>query len=166
MIVEFTYSKFSKFPGQTANQTSALLDSGTSTGSLPEAYLDFIYASIPGASKQPPQGGQVAYIVPCSAEPQLSFVFGSIEVPVNPIDLTGAVPDGNGGIQCQSAFFGTTSSSNPLDMILGDAFLRNAYVLFDFGTIANASNAPFVQILPVRHYLLLKDVPRIDNTLM
>ena len=139
----------SNYVGLTGNQTSALLDSGTSAGFAPEAYIDFIYGSIPGALKQQTPDGSATYTIPCSAEPQLSFVFGGIEIPINPIDIAGAVPDGEGGIVCQAAF-AAQSSDDVNDFILGDSFLRNAYVLFDFGTDVEAFNTPFIQILPVR----------------
>lgn len=36
------------------------------------------------------------------------------------------------------------------DFILGDTFLRNAYAVFNYGSLVGQSNAPFIQIMNVR----------------
>ena len=154
---------FSTFKGQTEGQTVALIDTGTSLAVAPQAYVDFIYGSIPGALKQNFSGFS-GYQVPCSVEVELSFVLGGVELPINPIDATMAAPDGQGGIICQSSFAFTPAADGIADFILGDSFLRNAYVLFDYGMPDNATNnttnVPFVQILPVRCSVLYGSVKK------
>ncbi len=66
-------SSFSGVAGQTSGQTLANLDTGTSLAQIPQAYVDAIYSTIPGAQFVASQG---VYLVPCNANINVSFVFG------------------------------------------------------------------------------------------
>ena len=86
-----------------------------------------IYSRVPGASfvNEPAASGNV-WTLPCDVELNVTFKFGGVSYPVNPLDTNlGAlnIKDSNGNEVCVGAFQPiTTASSSTFDMILGMAF--------------------------------------------
>ncbi|KAG9119953.1 hypothetical protein FRC07_004782 [Ceratobasidium sp. 392] len=92
------------------------------------------------------------------AEANLTFYIGDKPIPVHPLDLTsvGTFNNGTNMTVCLSDFEPYTGAAGGgvLDMILGDAFLRNAYTVFNFGSLVDGifgspSGNPYVKILPL-----------------
>ncbi|TCD63158.1 hypothetical protein EIP91_005886 [Steccherinum ochraceum] len=128
------------------NQTLVVLDTGTSLSTAPPAYVDAMYAAIPGAQFD----GAGNYYVPCDARINVTMIFGSDSYPMHPIDVTtpASISD-DGQVLCQGAFSYAPDNAG-VDFILGDSFLRNVYALYDFGSWAKVGDtAPFMQILSV-----------------
>ena len=70
--------------------------------------------------------------------------------PINPLDLTMPFTDANNELICLSTFFWSNSTSQDVDVILGDAFLRNVYTLFNYGNWTTpGTSLPYVQLLSV-----------------
>ncbi|KDQ59377.1 hypothetical protein JAAARDRAFT_34102 [Jaapia argillacea MUCL 33604] len=133
-----TYSGHSKFNSTfvSAGQTIALLDSGTSFALAPRFYADAIFKDVPGAVFNTAHS---MYTVPCDTKVNVSFIFGKDDV----TDISNS-----GELTCSGLFF--VGDAGDLDVVLGDTFLRNTYVLFDFGRWATPGTSdPFVQPLSV-----------------
>lgn len=79
-----------------------------------------------------------------------------MEFPVNPLDLTRVISfdvhkTGKNETICVNAFMSGDMAEVELDIILGDAFMRNAYSLFNFGNWTTPGAEPaYMQILSVR----------------
>lgn len=136
-----------------AGSISALLDTGTSAAQLPEAVFTALYEGMGGVLIN----GTTKYAVPCMAEADLEFKIGNQTAIVHPLDLTDVkVTDGNGQniTFCTNAYEPGESGGEDLDIILGDAFLRNVYALYNYGNFVkdlsgHSVDTPFIQILPL-----------------
>src|SRR4051812_9202308 len=73
---------------------------------------------------------------PCPCLNNLPISSG-ITVPIHPLDLTMPgvynLTDGTTATFCINAFRSLTIDALPFDFLLGDAFLRNTYAVYDFG---------------------------------
>lgn len=118
----------------TDSGTTALLDSGTSLIYLPDSITEDIYSAV-GATYYDQY--QLAY-APCATSGQggsLNFTFGSavIAVGMNELFLNSTTSDGSeatfqdGTAAC---IFGVLPASDSTP-VLGDTFLRSAYVVYD-----------------------------------
>ena len=138
----------------------ALLDSGTTLTYLPQDTFASL-VQITGAVEDPNYG----WILPCSEfsyTGTLDYSFGgqggpTISVPfsevVNPLlDNNGnPVTDSQGNAICQ---FGINPQSSDQPVVLGDTFLRSAYVLYDLDsqlialaqTVFNSSSSQIVEL--------------------
>lgn len=137
-----------------AGSISALLDTGTSAAQLPAAAFKALYEGMGGVLVN----GTSTYVVPCMAEANLEITIGNLTVAVHPLDLTKAQAedDGNGNkfTICTSAYDPSEYGGADNDMILGDAFLRNVYALYNYGDFVTTESGssygtPFVQLLPL-----------------
>ncbi|KAF8608452.1 acid protease, partial [Ceratobasidium sp. AG-I] len=139
-----------------AGSISALLDTGTSAAQLPEAVFKALYESMGGVLIN----GTTKYVVPCTAEANLEFTIGNQTVVVHPLDLTklgvydDVLGDGRNVTACMSTYEPGESEGGSLDIILGDAFLRNIYALYNYGDFVQTQSGlsvgtPFIQILPL-----------------
>lgn len=147
----------------------AVFDTGTALGYLPQTYFDAIYKDIKGFKALDKKLG--VYSLPCDSKANVSMIFkcafslshlGTIvltlylicsgtEYPVNPLDLTRLAQVDNKTV-CINTFAPLNTTSAGFDVDLGDAFLRNVYMLMNYGNWTNASNhSPYVQLLSVRH---------------
>lgn len=135
------------------NQLTAIFDTGYSFPQVPQAVSDAIYSGVPGASFQTVSGLGDIWIIPCDAEINVTFIIGGQKYPIHPLDTNSddawANPD---GITCVGAFQPSSSSASAdYDMILGTSFLRNVYLLVDYGDFVdgntNTTAAPYVQLL-------------------
>ncbi|KAM5530345.1 hypothetical protein V8D89_015986, partial [Ganoderma adspersum] len=145
--------------GAPVGSVVAALDSGSSFPYLPPAAIVAIYKSIPGALYDPNAG---AWLVPCVASANVTFIFGGQQFPVHPLDLTFPFAatltineDWDTDItMCTNAYQpldtpGPTASDG-YDIILGVAFLQNVYISFNYGDFDPTTNpygTPFVQML-------------------
>ena len=86
-----------------------------SSATAPPAYVDSLYGSIPGA-----QFLGDSYLVPCDTRVNATFIFGTSEFPVHPIDMT--VPnyvDANGTVVCLGTFVYTPDNANVGEWFFG-----------------------------------------------
>ncbi|KAG8695971.1 hypothetical protein FRC09_008824 [Ceratobasidium sp. 395] len=141
-----------------AGSLSALFDTGTSAAQIPAEAFKALYESMGGVLiNRSPQ-----YAVPCMAEADMVFTFGNETVnqavSVNHLDLTtiDSLTGGNGQnfTVCKSAYEVGESGGGDNDIILGDAFLRNAYVVYNYGDFVKTESglttgSPFIQFLPL-----------------
>ncbi|KAL4257039.1 peptidase A1 family protein [Pleurotus pulmonarius] len=151
----------SSVPTDKAEGTAvAILDTGYSIPQMPPHVVDAMYSSIPGAvpvediTVFQAGGMSVSWFVPCNATPAISFKIGGVDFPIHPADLIRPLRVDTDGIAfCFNLFQKSTTVSEKLgsDMILGDAFLRNAYVSFNYGERNDSGhfNQSFMQLLPL-----------------
>lgn len=77
-----------------------------------------------------------------------------VKAPVHPLDLTSPGIynlDSTNTTFCTNSFRPLTIANLPLDFLLGDAFLRNVYAVYDFGDFDASGNMgkPYVKLLPL-----------------
>ncbi|KAJ2914583.1 hypothetical protein MD484_g5829, partial [Candolleomyces efflorescens] len=134
----------------------ALLDTGVPYTDIPSSVRNDLYSRIPGAVTFIwPQGppGQV-WVLPCNTTTVVEFTFGGQRFPIHPLDLSylsGPIMAGGHNYTACFANFDATDDGWPsagLDALLGDAFLRNVYSVFDFGDAnGTAAGQPYMQLL-------------------
>ncbi|KAG8776142.1 hypothetical protein FRC12_001077 [Ceratobasidium sp. 428] len=139
-----------------AGKLSVMLDTGYSSPQIPEDIFHALYSSMGGILAQ--DGTNTSYAVPCMAESHFTFYVGNKPIPVHPLDLTTVetFSKGTNMTVCLSAFepYSGAAGGGVLDLILGDAFLRNAYTVFNYGNLVNGFFSspignPHVKILPL-----------------
>ncbi|KAH9984887.1 aspartic peptidase domain-containing protein, partial [Russula vinacea] len=135
------------------NQLTAVFDTGYSLPQVPAEVSDAIYSGIPGASLQEVDGFGVLWVIPCDAEINIAFKIGGQTYPVHPLDTNADLLPNSDGQTCAGAFQPISSAkSSTYDLILGMAFLRNAYLLINFGDFVDRTlrrGNPYVQLLSV-----------------
>ncbi|KDR82581.1 hypothetical protein GALMADRAFT_237973 [Galerina marginata CBS 339.88] len=147
---------------QTADkkQATVVFDCGFTLPQLPRSVVDQIYGNFYGAefTQVPGLGG--AWILPCDQEVNVTFSFAGRIYPIHPLDMSLEpslvnVPDfktvdgQRGCIGTFQPFTYDRGSSPNYDMVLGMAFMRNVYSLFDYGDkIANSTafKSPYIQL--------------------
>ncbi|KIM43281.1 hypothetical protein M413DRAFT_18357 [Hebeloma cylindrosporum] len=120
---------------QTANKSQAtvVLDCGFTLPQLPR-FHGSEFRQVPGI------GG--AWVLPCEQEVNITFKFGGKMYPIHPLDMS---------MYFQPFTYDRGESPN-YDMVLGMAFMRNVYSLFDYGDfIENSSkvSSPYVQLFSI-----------------
>lgn len=151
----FAFDSYTKAGKSTPKDKAlALLDTGTSLAYTTKPLLDFLYADIPSAVYQE---GDSNYRLPCMASANVTFIFGGQEINLHPLDYTYSITSDSDSAQCYSTFaVGSQRLLGDLDILLGDAFLKNVYSVFNLGDYINTSDVadslklgdPFVQLLP------------------
>jgi hypothetical protein len=144
------------------NQATVVFDSGFTLPQVPKSVSDAIYGGFPGAEYvNIPNLGSV-WIVPCSTEANISFTFAGKNFPIHPLDAT-LEPSiiGLDNLQVSTGEDGCIGTFQPMsfegsptyDLILGMAFLRNAYMLANFGDFIDGSSVnkinPYIQLLSI-----------------
>ncbi|OAX44350.1 acid protease [Rhizopogon vinicolor AM-OR11-026] len=133
---------------------TVVFDTGFTFPQVPSYVAEALYGNIPGASLMNIGGIGEAWSLPCDQELNATFLFAGIKFPIHPLDLN--IDIGNG--QCAGAFqpFSFDDAEGGVvmyDMVLGMAFLRNSYLLIDFGSFVDeappGTNAPYIQLLPI-----------------
>ncbi|KAI0663518.1 acid protease [Cubamyces menziesii] len=142
----------------TGNRYGVMFDSGFTFPQVTKGIANAIYARVPGAKFTTVTNapGEM-WTVPCSTELNVTFVFAGVQFPVHPLDtVTNAFygpPDENGNPTCVGAFQPITTEQSGFDIILGMSFLRNAYMLINFGDFVDGALAkvgdPYIQLLPL-----------------
>jgi hypothetical protein len=143
-------------PKAPSGQLVAVFDSGFTFPQVPRSVSDAIYGRVQGAEYDT---NEQLWLVPCDQMLNISFNFGGVNFPIHPLDTVSAdfnFTDSSGKTMCVGTFQPITTAFSLLgsyDLILGMAFLRNTYTLFDFGNFAdetsNDRGAPYVQLLSV-----------------
>ncbi|THH23116.1 hypothetical protein EUX98_g8061 [Antrodiella citrinella] len=143
-------------PSAPDGQLVVIFDSGYTLPQVPRAMSDAIYGRVQGAIYSETSE---AWTIPCSQEVNLTIKFGGLEYPIHPLDTSSSdfnMVDATGNPVCIGAFQPITSAFSLLgeyDIILGMAFMRNAYTLLDYGNWIKDSSVdqddPFVQLLSV-----------------
>ncbi|KZT73137.1 acid protease [Daedalea quercina L-15889] len=129
------------------NQTTIILDTGTSYATAPQYYVDAMYKNVPGAVYNDSIG---FYTLPCDTKLNVSMVFGSSMYPMDPIDVTAVQVNDDGSYFCIGVFSPTPDNAG-VDFILGDSFMRNVYSLLSYGSnfTGNGDVPPYMQILSI-----------------
>ncbi|KAJ1306263.1 hypothetical protein OPQ81_010967 [Rhizoctonia solani] len=136
---------------------SALMDTGTSAALIPEHAFHELYTSMGGVLVK----GASVYVVPCLSQAKVEFTIGNVTVLVNPLDLTEVQVDdfgtGKNLTFCSSAYSPSSYQGADNDIILGDAFLRNVYAVYNYGDFVKTesglnTSSPFIQILPLTNF--------------
>ncbi|KAF8604676.1 acid protease [Ceratobasidium sp. AG-I] len=137
---------------------AAVLDTGFSLPQLTTELAHTIYTSIGGVlwSGDPTNA---TYVVPCMTEGNLTFFIGGQSISIHPLDITFVTPYIVGGQNvtvCVNAFqpFTSDAGGGQIDVILGDAFLRNTCTVYDFGDPNNGTSGfprqnPYIKLLPL-----------------
>jgi len=139
----------SKIPLQFKGKLVAMLDTGTSVITAPPYYVDAIYKDVPGVQPiaDAPPG---FWFVPCDTKFNVSVVFAGVEYPIHPIDLlrVDTSLDNTTVVCVNTMLYNSPRAADGQDFLLGDAFLRNVYALFNFGNFTNSSaGPPYIQLL-------------------
>lgn len=146
--------------GGTAQQLRVVFDTGFTFPQVPQGVADAIYGRVPGAVWVAGDGSPGYWRIPCDYELNVTFLFNGVQYPIAPLDLTmiETVDSSSGNaVNCMSTFqqisptVADHTKFGAFDMILGMAFLRNAYLLIDFGDFVDGSSSsvgdPFIQLL-------------------
>ncbi|TFK50938.1 acid protease [Heliocybe sulcata] len=150
----FDFNKLnSSDPSTPKGKAIANLDTGYTFGPIAKQTLDFMYSAIPGAVYSESQS---QWVVPCLETADISFTFSGQKIPLHPLDITSPgvtqTPNGTNVTVCLSQFVASTANAIPgIDLLLGDAFLRNVYAIFDFGDYVREDTLnvtdPYIQLL-------------------
>ncbi|CEL56532.1 putative aspartic-type endopeptidase CTSD OS=Arthroderma benhamiae (strain ATCC MYA-4681 / CBS 112371) GN=CTSD PE=3 SV=1 [Rhizoctonia solani AG-1 IB] len=141
-----------------AGKVSAVLDTGYSLPQLSPQLAHDIYSAMGGVLVD--DGTNTTYAVPCMAEAQLVFSIGGHTIPIHPLDLTQVQTvtstRGTNYTLCINAYqpFSSNAGGGEVDYILGDAFLRNVYSVYDYGDFVQglsglAQGDPYIKLLPL-----------------
>jgi len=147
--------------GAKVPNATVVFDTGFTLPQVSPSVAQALYGGVPGASLQnlTQVQGEI-WVLPCNQEVSATFVFGGIEFPIHPLDLNfdGFGLEENGKPICIGAFqpysFDIVQDGEiTFDMILGMAFLRNAYMQINFGNLVNAAtpstSTAYIQLLPL-----------------
>ncbi|EIW74698.1 acid protease [Coniophora puteana RWD-64-598 SS2] len=148
--------KDSKHP----KNATVVFDTGFTFPQVTSDVAEALYKPVQGSALKNVSGLGEVWTLPCDADFEASFYFGGVEFPIHPLDLNFEASQvmSNAGDLCFGAFqpFSfdrTTDGIVTYDMILGMAFLRNAYLLIDFGKYTDVSTpsegASYIQLLPL-----------------
>ncbi|EIW81184.1 acid protease [Coniophora puteana RWD-64-598 SS2] len=139
----------------TTSNATVVFDTGYTFPQVPGYVSDALYGNITGAKFNVSDEGSF-WVLPCDAEISASFYFSGIEFPIHPLDLNMEVEEGVcvGAFQPYAVDPAQVGGGEVIyDMILGMGFLRNAYLLIDFGSrtdIDTPSDGPvFIQLLSI-----------------
>ncbi|KAG9012464.1 hypothetical protein FRB94_006080 [Tulasnella sp. JGI-2019a] len=138
----------------------AVFDSGYTSPQVPVELANTIYSTVPGAIWNATLAGGL-WTVPCTEELSITFVFGGQKFFVHPLDLVMTAAESgnpeleqvNGVEMCYGMFQPMVAGANSsdYDMVLGMGFLRNTYILLDYGNFIFDSStdrtAPYIQML-------------------
>jgi len=132
---------------------NAVLDTGFTLPQVPRQVSDAIYGRIPGATfGDVGRGAGRTWMFPCDIEVNLTFLIGGVQYPIHPLDTSLTWSQDNGTQFCIGSFQPRVTTDQNYDLILGMAFLRNAYMLVNFGDFVDGKQDkiadPYVQLLP------------------
>ncbi|PIL36177.1 hypothetical protein GSI_01837 [Ganoderma sinense ZZ0214-1] len=142
----------------TGNKLTVMFDSGFTFPQVSKNIANQIYGRVPGAIFTNVTGGTAPmWTLPCSTELNVTFIFANVSIPIHPLDtVTSALegpPDDTGAPTCVGAFQPITTDIEGFDIILGMSFLRNAYMLINFGDFVDGAltkvGDPYIQLLPL-----------------
>ncbi|KAH9179356.1 aspartic peptidase domain-containing protein [Lactarius sanguifluus] len=140
-----------------ASQLTAIFDTGFTFNQVPRHISDAIYSRIPNAIFDNNTASGPMWTLPCTTEVNTTIQFGNMSYPIHPLDINFSFTDFSNASDtsdnqtCFGAFQPITTGAAPdYDIILGMAFLRNAYLLINYGDYVDGANTkaqPYVQLL-------------------
>lgn len=148
-------------PTVNLKQATVVIDTGFSLPQVPSSVASAIYSRFAGAQLVDVASVGQIWVLPCHQEVNITFKFNGKPYPIHPLDaslnpktigLSGVVDIG-GRPMCVGTFqpFSYNRGSSPnYDMVLGMAFLRNVYVLMDYGDFiigSDEKDAAYIQFL-------------------
>ncbi|OCH88666.1 acid protease [Obba rivulosa] len=136
-------------------QLTVVFDTGYSLPQVPSNVAEAFYGNVPGAKLMNyEQLDGPIWQLPCAIEVNVTFQFGGVSYPINPLDTTIDLnaTDSDGNHVCFGAFQPQDAALSPnYDIIFGMAFLRNVYLYINFGDFVDGSPssraAPYIQLL-------------------
>ncbi|KAF8271974.1 aspartic peptidase domain-containing protein [Lactarius quietus] len=137
-----------------ASQLTAIFDTDFTFNQVPRDVSDAIYSGFPGAQFDNNTANGPMWTLPCTTEVNTTIRFGNMSYPMNPLDINFSFTDSSNSSEdqtCYGAFQPITTGASPdYDIIFGMAFLRNVYLLINYGDYvdgANTTASPYVQLL-------------------
>ncbi|KZT67267.1 acid protease [Daedalea quercina L-15889] len=138
-------------------QLTVVFDTGYSLPQVPSDVAQAFYQSVPGAQYVDDVASLAgpAWQIPCEYEINVTFKFGGVSYPINPLDtsLDLGAKDSSGNSICYGGFQPIDAAKSDLyDMIFGMAFLRNVYMLINYGDFVDNTTSradPYVQLLSI-----------------
>ncbi|QRV89660.1 aspartyl protease [Ceratobasidium sp. AG-Ba] len=133
---------------------AVLLDTGYSLPQFTTQLVHDIYTGMGGVLYKRDETNST-YVVPCMTEGNLTLYIAGHTIPIHPLDLTFVDTDEidhKNFTFCRNAFQPFTSER--VDLILGDAFLRNVYSVYDYGDFIDGTSGsprgdPYIKLLPL-----------------
>ncbi|KAI0043884.1 acid protease [Auriscalpium vulgare] len=127
-----------------------IFDTGTTFSIVQASVAEQIYSAVDGATFI--DFPDPKWLVPCDAEVNITFKVGGQLYPIHPLDATFAV-GGPDNTSCYGAFQPASQPVFYFDLLLGDAFLKNAYMLINAGNSVDGSRKstpePYIQLLSI-----------------
>ncbi|KIO22916.1 hypothetical protein M407DRAFT_27558 [Tulasnella calospora MUT 4182] len=114
----------------------ATIDSGTTFMYVSKETAKALYDKIPNSRPGSEDWDEGAYAFPCNSVHKLgafSFGFGDKQYAIDPRDFN-ASPESDGSTECVGGIFGDDLWEDVA--VLGNAFLKNWYSVFDYDTPA------------------------------
>jgi len=140
---------------------TAILDTGFSLPQVPRSISDAFYSRVPGAAFKNVSGLGEVWTLPCNAEVNVTFKIGGVDYPIHPLDTVDERSTGGGGVVCYGSFQPRIEKTESYDIILGMAWLRNAYMLINFGDFVQGRTDkvadPYIQLLPLTQIMEAHD---------
>ncbi|KAF8500865.1 aspartic peptidase domain-containing protein [Russula emetica] len=134
-----------------SSSLTVMFDTGFSLNQVPKYVADAIYSRLPGAQFINVTATGPVWTLPCDVEVNTTLLFGNVSYPVHPLDMSLNLTDSSGNQTCVGGFQPITTAAGPdYDMILGMAFLRNVYLLIDYGDFVDGTTnktPPYAQLL-------------------
>ncbi|KAG8948173.1 hypothetical protein FRC04_009972 [Tulasnella sp. 424] len=122
---------FSYNGGPSTGSFSAMIDSGTSLIYIPTAAAEALYAKIPGAKAAPAGSAPGFYTYPCNSNlGPITLSFNGDKYAINPVDFN-LGPVSSGSSTCIAGIVGRDPTGEGI-AIIGDAFMKNWYSVFDY----------------------------------
>lgn len=159
------------------DRLTVIFDTGFTLPQVPPHVAEEIYSSLPGAQLTKLRGIGYVWAVSCQQEVNVSLSLGGQVIRMHPLDVTidptkfnfglemekNGIKDANGNKACVGTLqpFSFKKGNDPTyDAILGMSFLRNTYMLVNYGDLVNengtssiSENAtttePYIQLLPL-----------------
>ncbi|KAL1745063.1 aspartic peptidase domain-containing protein [Schizophyllum fasciatum] len=112
-----------------ADGFDTIIDSGTTLAYGPPDVIDEIFSKIDGAKAYDQQQG--LYSFPCDAAPEVSFNWGGKDWKISADNFNAGKAE-EGSSECIASLAGQDLGLGDNTWLLGDAFMKNVYTVFDF----------------------------------
>lgn len=131
-----------------------VFDTGFTFPQVPADLAKAFYGGVPGAELINSTVEGEVWVMPCVEEVNITFSFGGVSFPIHPLDATMQRPSLNNDSLCMGTFepIASNAAGSDYDGIMGMAFLRNAYLLVNFGDFVDGNTSAkadgYTQLLP------------------